>query len=178
MDTKILDIEGALLINNFSQHDKRGIFVKTYTNIVDSLKELSFEVNEIYYSISEKNVIRGMHFQRPSMDHAKIIYLTSGKITDVILDLRRSSKSYKKYLAIDLSAHQNALYIPSGIAHGFLAKEDYTTVVYNQSKPYSNEHDDGILWNSFEYDWGVDQPILSDRDKMFIGLEKFESPFD
>ena len=119
-----------------------------------------------------------MHFQCPPMDHAKLIYLTSGKITDVLLDLRRSSKSYKQHIVIDLSAYNNALYIPPGIAHGFLSKEDNTIVVYNQSSVYSKEHDDGILWNSFGYEWGVGQPILSDRDKSFISFNKFKSPFN
>jgi dTDP-4-dehydrorhamnose 3,5-epimerase len=178
MDVRALEIEGVRIINNISREDSRGLFVKPFTNIIDTLKELSFDINEIYFSISKKNVIRGMHFQRPPMDHAKLIYLTSGKITDVLIDLRKSSKSYKEHIAIDLSAHKSALYIPPGVAHGFLSKENGTTVIYNQSTVYSKEHDDGILWNSFGYNWGVDQPILSERDKSFIGLKQFESPFD
>jgi len=177
MYTKDLQIEGVKLINNFSQEDRRGLFVKPFTNIIDSLKKLHFDINEIYYSISENNVIRGMHFQRPPMDHGKLVYLTSGKITDVLIDLRKSSKSYKKHMALDLSAHKNALYIPPGVAHGFLAKENGTTVVYNQSTVYSKEHDDGILWNSFGYDWMVNKPILSIRDKSFCQFNKFKSPF-
>jgi len=178
MKVEKLKIEGVLLINNFLQKDSRGLFVKPFTNILGSLKELHFCINEIYYSISQKNVIRGMHFQSPSMDHAKLIYVTSGKLTDVLLDLRKSSKTYKKHLAIDLLAHENALFIPSGIAHGFLSQEDRTTVVYNQSTVYSQEHDDGILWSSFGYNWRVDEPILSDRDRSFIEFNDFNSPFD
>jgi len=177
LDIKSLDIEGALIIDNFSSEDRRGLFVKPFTNIIDSLKDLSFDINEIYFSISKKNVIRGMHFQRPPMDHAKLIYLTSGKITDVLVDLRKSSKSYKQHLAINLSAHKTALYIPHGVAHGFLSKEDGTTVIYNQSTVYSKEYDDGILWNSFGYDWKLNHPILSDRDKSFISFNQFKSPF-
>ena len=178
MNTKELQIEGVKLINNFSQEDSRGLFVKPFTNIIDSLKKLHFDINEIYYSISQKNVIRGMHFQRPPMDHAKLIYLTSGKITDVLLDLRKSSKTYKNHIAIDLSAYENTLFIPAGIAHGFLSNENGTTVVYNQSSVYSQDHDDGILWNSFGYDWGTNEPILSDRDRSFIEFNDFNSPFD
>jgi dTDP-4-dehydrorhamnose 3,5-epimerase len=178
MYTKDLQIEGVKLINNFSQEDRRGLFVKPFTNIIDSLKKLHFDINEIYYSISHNNVIRGMHFQRPPMDHAKLIYLTSGKITDVLLDLRKSSKTYKNHIAIDLSAYENTLFIPAGIAHGFLSNENGTTVVYNQSSVYSQDHDDGILWNSFGYDWGTNEPILSDRDRSFIEFNDFNSPFD
>ena len=136
MKTQELQIRGAFIISNYFHEDNRGLFVKPFTNIVDSLKELHFETNEIYYSISQKDVIRGMHFQCPPMDHSKLIYLTSGKITDVLLDLRKSSKSYKNHIAIDLSAHNSALFIPPGIAHGFLSKEENTTVVYNQSSVY------------------------------------------
>ena len=177
MKTQQLQIKGIYLINNFFQEDNRGLFVKPFTNIVDSLKKLHFEINEIYYSISQKNVIRGMHFQHPPMDHEKLIYLTSGKLTDVLLDLRKSSKTYKNHIAIDLSAYENALFIPTGIAHGFLSNEDGTTVVYNQSSVYSQDHDDGILWKSFGYDWKVDEPILSDRDRSFIEFNYFNSPF-
>jgi dTDP-4-dehydrorhamnose 3,5-epimerase len=178
MKTQQLQIKGLYLINNFSQEDGRGLFVKPYTHIIDSLKDLHFEINEIYYSISQKDVIRGMHFQRPPMDHAKLIYLTSGKITDVLVDLRKSSISYKKYITIDLSAHKNALFMPPGIAHGFLSKEDDTTIVYNQSSIYSQDHDEGILWNSFGYDWGIENPIVSNRDKSFGMFENFISPFN
>ena len=119
-----------------------------------------------------------MHFQRPPMNHAKLIYLTAGSITDLLLDLRKSSQSYKKYIAINLSAYRHALFIPSGIAHGFKVNNDNTTVIYNQSSVYSKKYDDGILWNSFGFDWEINSPILSDRDKSFITIDKFDSPFD
>jgi dTDP-4-dehydrorhamnose 3,5-epimerase len=178
MKTQELKIEGVLLINNFSQVDNRGIFVKPFTNIVGPIKNLQFDISEIYYSISHKNVIRGMHFQRPPMEHAKLIYITSGEITDVLLDLRKSSATYKSYIAIDLTAYENALFIPPGIAHGFLSREEGTTVIYNQSTVYSQDHDDGILWSSFGYDWGLIDPILSSRDRYFSSLEGFNSPFN
>ena len=172
-----LKLKGAILIKNFFLTDSRGVFVKPFTRSVDLLRNLDFEIEEIYYSISKKNVIRGMHFQHPPMDHDKLIYLTSGEITDVLLDLRKSSKTYKNHIFIDLSAHENALFIPSGIAHGFLSKKEGTTVVYNQSTVYSQEHDEGILWNSFGYDWGLDRPTLSDRDQSFFSFDEFNSPF-
>ena len=89
MKIKELQIKGVCVINNFFREDDRGLFVTPFSHIVDSLKDLYFEINEIYYSISQKNVIRGMHFQRPPMDHEKLIYLTSSRITDVLLDLRK-----------------------------------------------------------------------------------------
>ena len=90
MKIKPLNIAGSFLIENFMRKDKRGLFIKPFKNDIQIFKELSFEINEIYFSISKKNVIRGMHFQRPPMNHAKLIYLTSGSITDLLLDLRKS----------------------------------------------------------------------------------------
>jgi dTDP-4-dehydrorhamnose 3,5-epimerase len=118
-----------------------------------------------------------MHFQRPPMDHIKLIYLTSGRITDVILDLRKSSKTYNQYRAVELSANKDAILIPKGVAHGFIAREDNTIVVYNQSSIYNENFDDGILWNSFGFEWNIDYPILSRRDKSFVSLNYFDSPF-
>ena len=118
-----------------------------------------------------------MHFQRPPMNHAKLIYLTAGSITDLLLDLRKSSQSYKKYIAINLSAYRHALFIPSGIAHGFKVNNDNTTVIYNQSSVYSKKYDDGILWNSFGVDWPVKNPTLSERDKNFVKWDDFITPF-
>jgi dTDP-4-dehydrorhamnose 3,5-epimerase len=173
------EINGVYIFENYFQRDKRGLFIKPFTYKVMELKTLlHFDIKEIFYSISKKNVIRGMHFQRPPMELAKLIYLTSGRITDVLLDLRKSSKTYKNYITIELAKHENALLIPPGIAHGFLSLEDDTTVVYNQSAVYSREHDDGIHWNSFGYDWKVNKPLLSKRDRSFIEVENFDSPFD
>jgi len=177
MNIKDMKIEGVKLINNISLEDERGLFVKPFTNITEKLKKLHFEINEIYYTISQKNVIRGMHFQTPPKDHAKLVFLTSGELTDVLLDLRKSSKTYKNFIAINLSAHKNALFIPSGIAHGFLSNKDGTTIVYSQSSNYSKDHDNGILWSSFGYDWDVKDPILSERDKSFICFDQFQTPF-
>lgn len=170
-------LDGVYLIENFVFEDYRGTFVKAFTHNETTLKNLNFQVQEIYFSVSHKGVLRGMHFQRPPMDHAKFIYLVSGTITDVLLDLRKSSATYQQHAAFDISKEQ-ALYIPAGIAHGFVAHEEQTVVVYNQSSPYSKEHDEGVLWNSFGYDWGVVNPTISVRDRAHPPLSEYESPFE
>jgi len=177
MHSQELDIAGAYLIENYLHKDSRGLFNKSFSNNESILKGQKFDIKEIYYSISNKNVIRGMHFQAPPMDHEKLVYLTQGRITDVLLDIRKNSPTYKQYTVIELSAHANALFVPKGVAHGFLSKQDNTIVVYNQSTVYSSEHDNGILWNSFGYDWGLENPILSDRDRSFKHLREFVTPF-
>jgi dTDP-4-dehydrorhamnose 3,5-epimerase len=173
-----LGIKGVLLIEIFKQVDERGSFIKPFTKSHDIIKLINFEIREIFYSISKKNVIRGMHFQRPPKDCSKLIYLTRGSVIDVLLDMRKSSPTYLEFLNIKLLSNENALFIPSGIAHGYLSLENATTVVYNQSNEYSKKHDDGILWNSFGYDWGIENPILSERDKIFNHINNYDSPFE
>ncbi|MCB0310354.1 MAG: dTDP-4-dehydrorhamnose 3,5-epimerase family protein, partial [Bdellovibrionales bacterium] len=138
--------------------------------------DLNFE--ESFYSRSLRGVIRGMHFQVPPMQHAKLIYVTEGDILDVAIDLRRSSASYGRFFAIELSAENHkAVLVPCGFAHGFLTKSPFANVVYLQSSEHSPEHDLGIRWDSFGFNWGIESPLLSDRDRNFPSLESFESPF-
>jgi dTDP-4-dehydrorhamnose 3,5-epimerase len=172
-----LEIPGVFLIDNFQYNDDRGGFVKTFSYDLFKTNDISFCPKEIYYSISHKNVIRGMHFQTPRMEHAKLIYLTSGEILDVVLDLRKKSQTFGKSASIKLSAGKNSLYIPVGFAHGFKSLQDNTVVVYNQTSCYSKEHDSGILWNSFGFDWKIDNPIISERDKSFPSFNNFLTPF-
>jgi len=174
---KKLEIEGLCLINNFSIEDERGSFTKTFSS--EKAHELGIDLNikETYFSISHKNVVRGMHFQVPPYEHDKLIYITNGSITDVILDLRKNSRTFGKFVTIEINSIDKALFVPKGCAHGFKSKSDNTIVVYNQSSVYSIVHDKGILWNSFGYEWGIEYPIISERDKSFATLEDYYSPF-
>lgn len=170
-------IQGIEIIQNPFQSDERGVLIKPYSILEKRYDGLQIQFQEIYYSISKKNVIRGMHFQIPPFEHTKMIYLTRGRVLDVLLDLRKSSMTYLKYESFELEAHKYLLIIPPGVAHGFLSLEDYSTIVYNQTSPYSKEHDFGILWNSFGFDWGISDPIMSERDISFPQLAKYKSPF-
>lgn len=173
-----LPIEGVFLIECIFFEDNRGKFIKTFNFEMFREKGITdINFKEIYYSISQKNTIRGMHFQIPPFDHAKLIYLTAGKVIDVLLDLRKNKKTFGKYISIELSAFKEAIYIPRGLAHGFRALEDGTTMVYNQTSVYNKAFDTGILYNSFGYDWGIDNPVISQRDLSFKTFEEFNSPF-
>lgn len=171
------DIEGLVLIENFISRDDRGAFIKTFHS--EKIKEVGFSdcFKESYYSISSKDVIRGMHFQTPPHDHEKLVYVTSGKILDVVVDLRKNSPSYGRYVAIEMEALSNSILIPKGCAHGFLTMSDSATVVYNVTTTYFPESDSGILWNSFGFDWPVCNPIISKRDLSFKDFPSFSSPF-
>jgi len=171
------EISDVYIVDNFHSKDERGDFVKTYN--AEKIQETGLNIffKESYYSKSVKNVIRGMHFQSPPYDHEKLVYVTEGKIIDVVLDLRNGSASYGKYTVIQLDEFERSVLIPKGCAHGFLTLTDSATVVYMVSSVYNSKADNGILWNSFGFDWKVDKPILSERDRSFIQFTHFESPF-
>jgi dTDP-4-dehydrorhamnose 3,5-epimerase/CDP-3, 6-dideoxy-D-glycero-D-glycero-4-hexulose-5-epimerase len=139
---------------------------------------MSTDFKENYYSISGKNVIRGMHFQIPPFEHVKVVYLNQGKIFDVVLDLRKDSTTFGQYYSIIISFDNPIMiYIPVGCAHGFLSLEDNSIVSYLQTSSYNKESDTGIRWDSFGMNWNAIDPIISERDKSFQRFDDFQSPF-
>ena len=173
MQIEETSIQGVFLINNFFSQDKRGTFTKTFHAEQFAGAGLRTDFKESYYSTSIKNVIRGMHFQLPPHAHAKMVYVTHGEILDVVVDLRRGSTNFKQSASFVLKAEGKSVYIPEGCAHGFLTLSETATVVYNVTSVYAPEADQGIHWNSLDFNWPVDQPIVSDRDAGFIGLHDF-----
>jgi dTDP-4-dehydrorhamnose 3,5-epimerase len=173
-----ISLEGAYLITLPTSHDARGTFVKTFHEGLMAKHGIQFTLRESYYSFSKKDVIRGMHFQLPPHDHSKFVFCPTGAIMDVIVDLRKGSATYRQYCCNELSAdNHKALYIPEGFAHGFKSLADGSMTYYLLSSVYNKEHDTGVRYDSIELDWGVAQPIISDRDRSFVGLEEFASPF-
>ena len=172
------DIPDCYVINNSFIKDKRGTFSKIYSEELFKKKRINPIFQECYYSISYKNIVRGMHFQIPPYEEDKLIFVTAGEILDVVLDIRKNSPKYKKSFNITLN-HENkkSIYAPKGLAHGFLTLSDFATVVYLTTANYSKSHDKGIKWNSFGFDWGVNNPIISERDMSFKPLSEFKTPF-
>jgi len=167
----------TFLIKNVTFEDERGSFCKQYTQ--DLLRELdiSFSVYEEFYTTSEKDVIRGMHFTLPPNAQSKIISCIYGAVIDVIIDLR-SGPNYSNFLEIPLSAKEPSLLVlPSGIGHGFKSLVDDSIVTYSTDKKYQVELDTGIHYQSFGYDWGSDRAIVSNRDATLAKLSDFVTPF-
>lgn len=178
MNFNELDLKGSyeLKLNNFK--DLRGSFVKYFHNDIFNNKNINLNIKECYYSISYKDVFRGMHFQLPPHDHEKYVFCTDGEILDIILDLRKNSHSYGKYTTLKLSMiESNAVYIPKGFAHGFLTLSTQATVVYNVSSVYEPKSDTGIRYDSFGFKMPISKPIVSDRDNSFESFKNFNSPF-
>lgn len=170
-------LEGCLIIDFNKYADYRGIFNKTFYYDFFKKNNLPVEFKEEYYSISNKNVIRGMHFQLPPHQHSKIVCCIFGKIIDVVIDLRKKSSTYGEYDSFTLEEGKSMVYIPEGFAHGFLSLTKNAIVTYKATSMYNSSSDTGIKWNSFGFDWNIDKPILSERDNSFKNFIDFQTPF-
>lgn len=178
MKLEATHIEGLFIVNCFHAQDNRGTFVKTFH--AESLQKqgLQSDFKESYFSVNAKNALRGMHFQLPPHNHAKLVFCNSGAVLDVVLDLRKESSTYMQHFAIELSAENHlGLYIPSGMAHGFLSLQDNTIMSYLVTTEYNAQFDSGIHYQSIGFDWPVANPIVSVRDLSFETLQQFQSPF-
>lgn len=173
-----IPLAGALLITMPSSKDNRGAFVKPFHETTMKEHGIDFILRESYFSISHKDVIRGMHFQLPPHHHSKIVFCPQGAILDVIVDLRKDSLTYGQHFAHALSAENNkAYYIPEGFAHGFKSLTDDAMTYYLVSSEYNQQNDAGLRYDSIGFDWGVENPIISARDESFTTLRAFDSPF-
>jgi dTDP-4-dehydrorhamnose 3,5-epimerase len=173
-----LTLPGCFLIQPRVFEDARGRFVKPMVASQFRARGLRCDFVEQYVSTSAIGVVRGMHFQAPPHEHAKLVYCAAGAVTDVLLDLRRDSPTYGQHIALPLSADSgHALYLAAGIAHGFAATQAPALMVYNVTSEYAPEHDRGVRWDSFGYDWGIAAPVMSERDRAFPALVDCEYPF-
>ncbi len=175
------EIEGIAIFETDVFHDDRGYFMEYFNENnfnQNVLGNFSFKQDNI--SCSKKNVLRGLHFQAPPFEQGKLIQVLKGKVLDVVVDVRKKSKTFGKYFKIELSdENHRKLWIPPGFAHGFLSKEDNTLLSYKCTNYYSKNHEMDLLWNdeNLNIDWGIKNPILSEKDKIATRFENFNSPF-
>jgi len=171
-------IEGCVEIKPRIFEDQRGRFVKIFHRDFFQESGLETEYEEEYYSVSPARVIRGLHFQVPPKAHVKLVSCVQGTILDVVYDLRRESPSYGQVYSRELSSERgNMLYVPEGLAHGFYVLSDSATFVSMNSKKFAPECDRGIRWDSIPFDWPDKNPIVSEKDRSMVSLEKFQNPF-
>lgn len=172
--------DGLMLFKAFNSEDERGSFVKIFQS--DELCNkygIKSKVAEVYYSMSKKNTIRGMHFQAPPFDHDKFVHVLTGSVEDVVVDLRTNSTSYGNCYKFDLCEETPLfLFIPRGFAHGFRSLENNTRMIYLVSGIYNKDFDRGIHYKSINFNWHLkEQPIVSKRDLSFPVFDEFTSPF-
>lgn len=166
-------IDGCFLFRlNPRFEDERGVLVKPLHLDFLAQNGVEFECRESFVTYSKTDVLRGMHFQVPPHEHAKIVSCLDGEIFDAVVDLRPSSPTYQKALSFRLKGTSGeALYIPAGCAHGFqVLSEQGAWVAYYTSREHHPASDQGILWSSVPVEWPVAQPIVSERDRKFPKL--------
>ena len=151
--------------------DERGFFARTWCK-----KEFMTQVGHadfVQCNISfnkKKGTLRGMHYQTAPHEEAKLVRCTSGAIYDVLVDLRPDSPTFKKWLSFELTAeNRRMVYIPEGVAHGFITLQDNTEVFYQMSEFYAPEHARGVRWNDpvFGIQWPIEVRIISERDRVY-----------
>tara|TARA_B100002051_G_C16355494_1_gene448461 strand:+ start:86 stop:625 length:540 start_codon:yes stop_codon:yes gene_type:complete len=162
--------DGLLIIKRPTYYDNRG-FLRELFEQKKYKKKFIFD----YFSLSKKDVIRGLHLQYKK-PQVKIISVISGRIFDVVLDCRKNSKTFGKYFTMNISSKDNvSLYIPEGFAHGFCSLTNNTILHYRNSNYRNKKYEIGILWNDRDLNikWPVKNPLISLRDKKNVTFGKF-----
>jgi dTDP-4-dehydrorhamnose 3,5-epimerase len=164
-------LPGAFVIEPELIKDKRGFFARTWSEKEFAEHGLESRLVECNASFNmKKGTLRGMHYQLPPYAQAKLVWCLRGSIYDVIIDLRRDSPTFRKWVAVDLSSSNRLmLYVPKGLAHGFQTLEDHTEVFYQMSEVYAAESASGVRWNdpAFSITWPADPRTIIDRDQNY-----------
>lgn len=163
------DFEGLFIIQPKCFEDARGYFFESYNENVFKIKGLNLNFVQDNQSLSQKGVLRGMHFQNPPHAQGKLVRVIKGAVLDVVIDIRKKSKTFGKHFAIELNEqNKTMLYIPEGFAHGFLTLEDNTIFFYKCTNFYNKASEDCILWNdpALNINWGISNPIVSEKDSL------------
>jgi dTDP-4-dehydrorhamnose 3,5-epimerase len=167
-----------VVLHLFRRGDDRGHFLKLFERRAFAGLGLDPEVAEVFCSSSHRDVIRGLHFQLPPHAHAKTVVALSGRVHDVVVDLRTDSPAYGTPIGVDLDAEDGVgIHVPAGCAHGFQALTDDATLAYLVSTEHAPEHDTGIRWDSAGVAWPRPPSVVSERDAALPRLAAFDSPF-
>lgn len=171
-------IPGAYLLRPAVRSDPRGRLVKTMHAEAFAQAGIPFRFAEQYYSVSARNVLRGLHFQLPPHAHYKLVCCLEGEVFDVILDLRRGSPAFGAHRGFELDGERGeSVFVPIGCAHGFCVRSERALLHYSVSTVYAPAHDAGVRWDSAGVAWPCADPMLSQRDRSLPPLSDFETPF-
>ncbi|WP_106767213.1 dTDP-4-dehydrorhamnose 3,5-epimerase [Paenibacillus faecalis] len=164
-----LQLNGVSLLEPVIHRDDRGFFMESYNEHVLRQHGINYHFIQDNHSLSaEPGVIRGLHYQLNPKAQAKLVRVLSGAIYDVVVDIRKSSKTFGQWIGVILSEHnKHQLMVPPGCAHGFCTLVPDTQVLYKVDEYYSPEHDRGILWSdpALGIIWPTSSPILSEKDQ-------------
>lgn len=164
------EIEGLVIVEPKVFGDHRGFFMESWSERAFAEAGLNYTfVQDNHSSSTVKGTLRGIHFQRGDKAQAKLVRCVRGRVLDVAVDLRPGSPTYKKWVAVELSEeNKRMVMIPRGFGHGFVTLTDNVEFLYKTDNPYAPESEGGIRWNDPELniDWGLQNPVLSDKDKV------------
>ena len=169
-DFERLSIDDVILVKPKVYGDNRGFFMESYKKSDFVKNGIVDEFVQDNHSKSTKGVLRGLHYQAAPKSQAKLVRCGRGKIFDVAVDIRPNSKTFGKYVKVELSEeNKQMLFIPEGFAHGFVVLSNEAELLYKASGEYAPQADRGVLWNDkdINIDWEIDfEPILSEKDKI------------
>ena len=180
-----LEMPGAYKITPFYADDIRGGFIKDYSREVFAQNGIDYNLEEVFYTISHKGVVRAMHFQI-TKQQAKLVRCVSGKVYDVIIDLRKDLPTFMKWQGFYLSGeNMTELLIPEGFGHGYLVLEN-SIVSYKCAEKFYGEYDSGVKFDDpdlgivwpFEEVGGKENIILADKDKNLPTFKEFMENYD
>jgi len=177
---KKFDIPDLMLVQPKVFEDGRGSFAELYKMSDFKEQGVSEEFVQVNQSRSERNVLRGLHYQLAPAAQGKLVSVVEGNVYDVAVDIRNNSPHFGQWQSFELSGDsENMIYVPAGFAHGFLVLSDVAEIIYYCTKEYAPELERGIIWNDQELniDWPIKDPLLSDKDKEFVGLKEAEINF-
>lgn len=175
-----LEIPDVVLVEPKVFGDERGFFMETYKRSEFKENGIAYDFVQDNHSKSQKGVLRGLHYQLYPKAQGKLVRCVRGRIWDVAVDIRKGSPWYGKWVAVELSEDNKLmLWVPPGFAHGFVALEDDTEVIYKVTEEYDPKLDKGIVWNDpdLRIDWPIKDPILSEKDSKLPTLRESENNF-
>ena len=173
-------IEGLLVLQPNIFKDERGYFFESWSKQVFKNIGLELDFVQDNQSLSQKGVLRGLHFQNPPFSQGKLVRVIKGRVLDIAVDIRKESSTYGQHFSIELSGENKTIFwLPVGFAHGFVALEDDTILTYKCTEVYNKESEDVLLWcdNDLNINWGIDNPIVSKKDQTAPNFSSFSSQF-
>ena len=175
---KNIFIDGPQVIDIKKIEDERGFFARFWCKKELENNNIDFDIKQINNSLSlEKGTLRGLHFQYPPKSEGKIIRCLTGSIWDVIVDIRKNSKTFGKWFAIELNQNnKKMLYVPKGFAHGFISLSINSEILYLVSESYAPENEDILLWNdkTVNIEWPLKPLHISEKDSKGKKLEEIK----
>jgi len=164
-------LPGVVLVEMQPMEDERGFFARTFCRDEFRARGLCDDFPQCSISFNQKRAtLRGMHYQESPHAEVKLVRCTQGSIHDVIVDLRPGSPTLRQWVAVELSAaNRRALYIPEGLAHGFLTLQDETEVSYQISRPHRPEAARGVRYDdpAFGIRWPSPPAVIAERDRSY-----------